>query len=181
MQQAIGTTQMKHKIQIALNENWWGEQAQLGRGGSFQMPWSSMNRTGKGGLHNTVLKKAALERYKIPIPLVNERAKASPGHGLADFITRTCSSVPMKLLMIWLNGRESLKEGSFKDRAKIFDWGFDVNKVALDSLGQIQLSKQNVIQAFTPDPFSCNIHWLWRGTDFLKKIVLARGTEAKKL
>lgn len=65
--------------------------------------------------------KAASEKCKIPISSLNERAKASPGHGLADFITRTCSSVSKKLLMTWLNGRESLKEGSFKDRAKIFD------------------------------------------------------------
>lgn len=115
---------------------------------------------GQGRAVYTTQHLKALERCKIPIALVNERAKASLGHGLADLITRTCSSVPKQLLMIWLNGRESLKEGSFKDRAKIFDRGFDVNKVARVILGQIQLSKLNVIQAFTPNPFSCNIHWL---------------------
>lgn len=84
------------------------------------MSWLNMNRTGKGSLPDPVL-KATSEKCKTPISAVNERAKASPGHGLADFITRTCSSVPKKLLMIWLNGRESMTEGSFKDRAKIFD------------------------------------------------------------
>lgn len=84
------------------------------------MSWLNTKRTGKGSLQDPVL-KAASEKWKILISAVKERAKASLGHGLADFITRTCSSVPKKLLMIWLNGRESLKEGSFKDRTKIFD------------------------------------------------------------
>lgn len=79
----------------------------------------NMNSTGKGSLQDPVL-KAASEKCKIPISVVNETAKASPRQDLADFITRTCS-VPKKLLMIWLNGCESLKEGSFRDRAKFFD------------------------------------------------------------
>lgn len=79
-----------------------------------------MNRTGKGSLQDPML-KADSEKCKVPISAYNERAKASPAQGLADFIKRACSSVLKKLLMIWLNGRESLKEGSFKDRTKIFD------------------------------------------------------------
>lgn len=59
--------------------------------------------------------KADSEEWKDPVSAFNERAKSSPAHGLADFITRTCSSALKKPLMIWLNGRESLKEGSFKD------------------------------------------------------------------
>lgn len=64
--------------------------------------------------------KVDSEKWEVPVSAFNERAKASPVPGLADFITRTCSSV-LKKVMIWLNGPESLKEGSFKDRAKIFE------------------------------------------------------------
>lgn len=69
--------------------------------------------------------------------------------------------------MIWLNGRESLKEGSFKDRTKIFDWGFDKNKVPSDSLGQNLLWKLDIIQAFISN--SCIIHWLSERDWFLEK------------
>lgn len=147
-QQAIGTTQINQKIQLCSKMK--TEQVKrhnLDQVGLFKHGdkiWTGQVRV----VYSIQCSKQIQRSGSFLFQPLNERAKASPAHGLADFITRTCSSGLKKLLMIWLNGRESLKEGSFKDRSKIFDWGFDENKAPSDRLGQNHLWKLNIIQAF---------------------------------